>query len=225
MEGSTYKHRYFYFSLVDKDLQHCLISKSKPTHAIHDEVHEPHHQRHVSPWSKNSDPRANPWIQETTTPPSHLLSHPKVLDVSPTNPSSYFRAIPHRIAMFSNAKHHQVAQTPPLQHLTQHPLHSSSPHDRPSFSHSTISSCAHDVLRNVARAYALRPCQKMWSGFQPRLKSALKTNVPYTSSLYFRCNSSFLGFEVKSRTLSFSFSFSKDSYLLVGCWQEQNVTA
>ncbi|PMD56885.1 uncharacterized protein K444DRAFT_38593 [Hyaloscypha bicolor E] len=126
--------------------------------------------------------------------------------------------------MFSNAKHHQVAQTPPLQHLTQHPLHSSSPHDRPSFSHSTISSCAHDVLRNVARAYALRPCQKMWSGFLPRLKSALKMPMSHVLLHFiFVVIVRFLGFEVKSRTLSFS--YCKDSYLLARCWQEKNVTA
>jgi len=113
----------------------------------------------------------------------------------PPNPSIYFRAIPHRIAMFSNAKHPQVAQTPPLQHLTQHPLHSSSPHDRPSsFSHSTISSCAHDVLRNVARAYALRPCQKMWGGVPAKAEVSVKdADFPCTSSLPFRCNCSFLG--------------------------------
>jgi hypothetical protein len=66
----------------------------------------------------------------------------------------------------------------------------------------------------------------MWSGFLPRLKSALK--MPMSQVLLqfiFVVIVRFLGFEIKSRTLSFSFSFSKDSYLLVRCWQEQNVTA
>jgi hypothetical protein len=98
------------------------------------------------------------------------------------------------------------------------------PHDPPPFSHSTISSCPHDVLGNMARAYALRPCQKMWSGFLPRLKLVLKMPMFHVLLHFiFVVIVRFLGFEVKIRTLSFS--FHKDSYLLVRCWQEQNVTA
>jgi hypothetical protein len=65
----------------------------------------------------------------------------------------------------------------------------------------------------------------MWSGFLlPKLKSALKMPMSHVLLRFiFVVIVRFLGFEVKIRTLSFS--FYKDSYLLVRCWQEQNVTA
>jgi hypothetical protein len=61
-------------------------------------------------------------------------------------------------------------------------------------------------------------------GSLPKLKSALKMPMSHVLLHFlFVVIVRFLGFEVKIRTLSFS--FYKDLYLLVRCWQEQNVTA
>jgi len=84
MEGSTYKHRYFYFYLIDKDLQHCLISKSKTTHAIHDEFHEPHYRDMWAPEVKAPIPVQIYGIKKQPLLPRTSCPTQKVLDVSPT---------------------------------------------------------------------------------------------------------------------------------------------
>ena len=194
MEGSTYKHRYFYFYLVDKDLQHCLISNSKTTHAIHDEFHEPHYQRHVSPWSKTSDPRANLWNQETTTPPSHLLSHLKVLDVSPTQSIILFSGHPpqnrnvlKRQAPPSGNKHHPCNIWHSIR-FTARRL-TTDPHSR-----------TQPLARVLTMFWGMWLVLMLWDrvrkcgGVPAKAEVSVKdADVPCTSSLPFRCNCSFLG--------------------------------